>query len=108
MGSEMCIRDRDDSLMGFSRGHWEGRTLVVETTNISWSYVDEFGTPKSDDYRIVERFSFADDYRSMTWEATATDPMTYEGPAFLGRAGYEWVAGEVLKPYNCTIANESE
>jgi len=26
----------------------------------------------------------------------------------LGRAGYEWVPGEVLKPYDCTIANESE
>jgi hypothetical protein len=96
------------SPMGHSEGRWEGRTLVVETSNISWPYVDEFGTPKSDDYEIVERFTFGDDYRSMTWEAIATDPLTYEGSAFLGRAGYEWVAGEVLKPYDCTIANESE
>ncbi|HEY5622842.1 MAG TPA: DUF6152 family protein [Gammaproteobacteria bacterium] len=94
--------------MGHSIGHWEGRALVVETSEISWPYVDEFGTPKSDAYSIVERFTFGEDNRSMTWEATATDPLTYEGPAFLGRAGYEWIPGEELKPYDCTIAANVE
>ena len=91
------------SLMGHSVGRWEGQTLVVETTDISWPYVDEFGTPKSDEYALVERFTFSEDNTSMTWEATATDPATYVGPAYLGRASYTWVAGEEIKPYNCTI-----
>ena len=99
--------DAAPSLMGHSVGRWEGQTLVVETTAISWPYVDEFGTPKSDGYELVERFTFSDDNTAMTWEATATDPSTYVGPAYLGRAGYTWVAGEEIKPYNCTIAGEA-
>ena len=93
----------EPSLMGHSVGRWEGQTLVVETTHISWPYVDEFGTPKSDEYALVERFAFSEDNTSMTWEATATDPATYVGTAYLGRASYTWVAGEEIKPYNCTI-----
>ncbi len=92
-----------DSLMGYSVGHWEGRTLVVETSNISWPYVDEFGTPKSDAYTLVERFIFSDDNRRMSWEATATDPATYTESAYLGRVSYEWISGEEIKPYDCTI-----
>ena len=103
MGTDLDPQAQPDSLMGYSVGRWEGRTLVVETSNISWPYVDEFGTPKSDDYTIVERFTFSEDNRAMTWEATANDPYTYEGPAFLGSAGYEWVPGEEIKPYNCSL-----
>ena len=96
------------SLMGNSVGRWEGRTLVVETTDMSWPYVDEFGTPKSGGYALVERFTFSDDNTAMTWEATATDPATYVGPAYLGRASYTWVAGEEIKPYNCTITTADD
>ena len=99
--------DPADSLMGHSVGRWEGQTLVVETTNISWPYVDEFGTPKSDAYSLVERFTFSEDSTAMTWEATATDAATYVGPAFLGSVSYAWVPGEEIKPYNCTIAGEA-
>ncbi|MFL2547089.1 MAG: DUF6152 family protein [Candidatus Rariloculaceae bacterium] len=103
MGTDLDPQAQPDSLMGYSVGRWEGRTLVVETSNISWPYVDEFGTPKSDEYSVVERFTFSEDSREMTWEATATDSATYEGEAYLGRAGYEWVPGEEIKPYNCSL-----
>jgi len=103
MDSDLDPQAQPDSLMGYSVGRWEGRTLVVETSNINWPYVDEFGTPKSDAFTMVERFTFSEDSRQMTWEATSNDPMTYEGPAFLGRAGYEWVAGEEIKPYDCSL-----
>jgi len=103
MASGTAVEGPAPSLMGHSVGRWEGQTLVVETTDINWPYVDEFGTPKSGEYALVERFTFSEDNSSMTWEATATDPATYVGPAFLGRASYTWVAGEEIKPYNCTI-----
>ena len=103
MESVRAEEDPADSLMGHSVGRWEGQTLVVETTNISWPYVDEFGTPKSEDYALVERFTFSEDNRAMVWEATATDPATYTGPAFLGSVSYAWVPGEEIKPYDCTI-----
>ena len=102
-GSVPAEEDPADSIMGHSVGRWEGQTLVVETTNISWPYVDEFGTPKSEDYALVERFTFSEDNSAMVWEATATDPATYTGPAFLGSVSYAWVPGEEIKPYDCTI-----
>ena len=107
MESGTADGDPVDSLMGHSVGRWDGQTLVVETTNISWPYVDEFGTPKSDAYSLVERFTFSEDSTAMMWEATATDPATYVGPAFLGSVSYAWVPGEEIKPYNCTIAGEA-
>ena len=103
MESVPAEEDPADSIMGHSVGRWEGQTLVVETTNISWPYVDEFGTPKSEDYALVERFTFSEDNSAMVWEATATDPATYTGPAFLGSVSYAWVPGEEIKPYDCTI-----
>ena len=103
MESVPAEEDPADSVMGHSVGRWEGQTLVVETTNISWPYVDEFGTPKSEDYALVERFTFSEDNSAMVWEATATDPATYNGPAFLGSVSYAWVPGEEIKPYDCTI-----
>ena len=108
MASGTAVEGPASSLMGHSVGRWEGRTLVVETTEVSWPYVDEFGTPKSGEYALVERFTFSDDNTSMTWEATATDPATYVGPAYLGRASYTWVAGEEIKPYNCTITTAED
>ena len=105
MDSNFNPNTQPTSLMGTSIGRWEGLTLIIETSNISWPYVDEFGTPKSEDFTMVERITFDEDNRQMTWEATSSDPTTYEGQAFLGRAGYEWIPGEEIKPYNCMLAD---
>ena len=42
------------TLYGFSRGRWEGRTLVVETDHIAAGYFDHEGTPQSDQIKTVE------------------------------------------------------
>lgn len=64
------------SWLGDSRGHWEGDTLVVETTNFhekrKWG-------GSAGGLRLVERFTrVADD--TLLWEATVTDPSTWEAP----------------------------
>ena len=64
------------SWLGVSRGHWEGDTLVVETTNFhdnrKWR-----GT--AGDLHLSERFTrVADD--TLLYEATVTDPTTWEAP----------------------------
>jgi hypothetical protein len=64
------------SWLGVSRGHWEGDTLVVETTNFhdqrKWR-----GT--AGDLHLIERFTrVADD--TLLYEATVTDPTTWEAP----------------------------
>jgi hypothetical protein len=58
--------------MGFSKGHWEDRTLVIETTLLSPGWLDGSGYPMSGgaDTRIVERWSVADN--GLTLERTMT------------------------------------
>jgi hypothetical protein len=50
------------TLFGFSRGRWEGTTLVVETDHIAAGYFDHEGTPQSDQIKTVERFIPKADY----------------------------------------------
>jgi hypothetical protein len=68
--------------MGIPRGHWEGDTLVVETTNFNGTIgVTGNGRlmPTSDALKMVERFTriSAD---TIQYEATVDDPKTWTGP----------------------------
>jgi hypothetical protein len=66
--------------MGDARGRWEGRTLVVETTNLNAkSRLDVVGDFFSDKATIVERFIFIDG-STMNYEATITDPTVFTRP----------------------------
>src|SRR5262249_27515723 len=62
------------TLFGFSRGRWEGTTLVVETDHIAASYFDHEGTPQSDQIKTVERFIPNADYTRIDYVLTTTDP----------------------------------
>jgi hypothetical protein len=66
--------------MGDGRGHWEGTTLVVDTTNLNAkSRLDVIGDFYSDNAHIVERFIFVD-ANTMNYEATITDPTVFTRP----------------------------
>jgi len=61
---------------GDARGHWEGNTLVVETTN----FTDETKWQGSTaGMRLVERFTLADP-KTLKYEFTVTDPATWTKP----------------------------
>jgi hypothetical protein len=77
--------------MGISRGHWEGNTLVVETTNIrpgaaplnaasiggpnpAWNTI-----PMSPDAKVTERFTLVN-ANTMTYELTYNDPKVWTAP----------------------------
>jgi len=62
--------------MGSSRGHWDGDTLVVETTN----FTDETNfRGASEDMRLTERFTrVADDI--LLYEFTVDDPSAFTAP----------------------------
>ena len=73
--------------MGDSRGHWEGNTLVVETTNFTdktsiggnrVAYNGEGGR-NSDALRLVERFTRVDP-DMLGYEVTIEDPKTWTKP----------------------------
>jgi len=72
---------------GDPRGHWEGKTLVVETTNynnkgsIATSAATGRikGIPQSEELHVVERFTRTD-RDTIQYEATITDPKNYTAP----------------------------
>jgi len=71
------------SYMGDSRGHWEGNTLVVDTTNFLGRKTGLIGngggTPFSEDLHIVERFTRVDP-ETINYELNINDPKTYTKP----------------------------
>ena len=54
--------------LGDSRGHWEGDTLVIETTNLPTS-----------DRHVVKRFRRLD-ANTIDYRMTVTDPAEWTGP----------------------------
>jgi hypothetical protein len=68
--------------MGDARAHWEGDTLVVETTNFTDKVgvgLSGGGTPNSTTMRLVERFTRVSNDR-IRYEATVDDPRTWTAP----------------------------
>jgi hypothetical protein len=87
--------------MGDSVGHWEGDTLVVETTNFTAK--TQF-RGSSENLRVVERFTRVDP-KTLLYRFTVEDPSTWDRP---WSGEYPWVAtDEHLYEYACHEANYS-
>ena len=68
--------------MGDARGHWEGDTLVVETTNFTNKTaigINGYGNPNSERLRLTERFTLVGP-KTVEWAVTADDPDTWVRP----------------------------
>jgi hypothetical protein len=85
--------------IGSSRGHWDGETLVVETTNFSDKTSYRGSSPNM---RLVERFTRID-RDTIGFQITVDDPATWARP---------WTAALPLRPsegliyeYACHEAN---
>jgi hypothetical protein len=66
--------------LGDARGHWEGNTLVVETTNFTnrthWGYNNRFNSEK---LKLTERFTpISPD--ALLWQVTFDDPDVWTRP----------------------------
>jgi hypothetical protein len=65
---------------GDSVGHWEGDTLIVDTTNMNGkTWLNERGDVMSYDAHIVEQF-IPKDADNITYRATVTDKIVYTAP----------------------------
>lgn len=72
--------DLDPGYMGDSVGHWEGDTLVVETTNLNdKTMLDMSGMPHSDAMRVIERLRRVDD-QTLENLITVDDARTFSRP----------------------------
>ena len=90
------------TLLGRSKGRWEGDTLVVTTNRIAWRYIDPTGVPQSSSSTMVGRFTPTSDGTRLNYTLTITDPQTFTQPVELKRS-WVWRPGETVKPYNCVM-----
>ena len=70
----------NDFWMGDSRGHWEGDTLVVDTTHFNGrTWLDAAGNFHGDGLHVVERYTPTTPYH-IDYEVTLEDPDVFTRP----------------------------
>ncbi|HTI44631.1 MAG TPA: hypothetical protein VL693_22535 [Vicinamibacterales bacterium] len=91
-----------DSWMGWSNGHWEGETLVIDTAGFNdQSWFDRAGNFHSDQLHVVERIT-AIDADHLSYEATIDDPQTFTRPWKISMPLYRRVEKNAqLLEFNC-------
>jgi hypothetical protein len=87
--------------MGDARGHWEGNTLVVETTNFTAR--SAYRGANADRLKLVERFTrVAPD--KISWSMTVDDPTTWTRPWTFGMP-LTILDSEEMQAYECHEGN---
>jgi hypothetical protein len=72
--------DPNPSWNGYSTGHWEGDTLVVDTSGFrDGQWLDRWGSPLTDKARMTEKFT-RPVYGTLEIEFTVDDPKAYTKP----------------------------
>ena len=95
------MADRVPGRNGSSSAHWEGDTLVVETTHLVEQVDQRYA--HSDQARIVERYRLTTDAngtRVLVAEMTLTDPVFYTKPV-TDTKKWAFVPNGHLLPYEC-------
>jgi hypothetical protein len=92
---------------GDSIGHWEGDTLVVETTNIHPTQLAQSGglSPyrgASDQLKVIERFTLTDP-NTILYKFTVEDPDTFTAP-YSGELPFNRIDEEIYE-YACHEGN---
>jgi hypothetical protein len=85
---------------GYSVGHWERDTLVVETTGFrDGGWLDIWGSPLTDQAKLTERFQRLS-YGTLRIDVTIDDPKAYTAP-FTVRLNQKIVPGGELIEFIC-------
>ena len=92
------------SRLGYSVGRWETDALIVETSGIA-ANIAPWQAEHSDQLRVVERYTKADD-GTLWLMATLTDPVTLREPLVLKKM-WQWAPGVKIYPYvDCKPATD--
>ena len=102
MDTDAASAGQARSLLGYSVGRWEGRTLRIETTRVDAPYLDDSGTPMSENAEIVERFTLSEDDNRLTYEVVVMDSQYLAEPA-IWDASWIWQPGAEIIPFECTL-----
>jgi hypothetical protein len=91
---------------GYSVGHWEGDTLVVESDGFrDDGWLDVFGSPLTDQGKITERFRRTD-FGHMEIDVTIDDPKAYT-KAFTVRVSHQLTIDQELIEFICAENEKS-
>ena len=78
-------KDPNPTWMGYSVGHWDGDTLVVESGGFNdRTWLDRMGHPHSEELRVTEKFRRID-FGHMQFQVTYEDPISEVGERRGGR-----------------------
>jgi hypothetical protein len=87
--------------VGHSIGHWEGTTLVVDTTHLSESTITNNGLNHSDNVRMIERFWLSADGKTLLSRQEFEDPDVLENRGARYVAWDRGAASDHIFPYEC-------
>ena len=90
------------SKFGYSVGRWEGETLVVDTSRISWPYLNRSGEPQTPNVTVSERFTVIDSGNRLQTLMTVDDPATLVEPYELTME-FVWRPGDIVDLYECEL-----
>ncbi len=83
MDGRKLPKDPNPTWLGYSVGHWDGDTLVVESAGFNdRTWLDRVGHPHSEKLRVTERFRRVD-FGHMQFQLTYDDPETLTKPLSL-------------------------
>ena len=99
--------DVTPTYFGYSSGHWDGDTLVVESN----AFVERFwfsngGLPHTEALRLIEKFS-RPDFNTLRYEVLVDDPGTYTRP-WSSAWTLGWVADQDIQEYFCQDDSKDE
>jgi hypothetical protein len=98
-------KNQDPTWMGNSVGHYEGDTLVIDTTNFNGkTWLDTAQHPSSDQLHVVERFQYIDSDH-LSYQVTWEDPKAYTKPIRNNRVFTRMQKGSEIMEWWCMENN---
>jgi uncharacterized protein DUF6152 len=105
MGADSDSAAHPKTPLGYSVGHWDGATLVVETSHVNDQYLRP-GVPLGPAATFVERFTPSEDGKRLHYTILINDPHSLTEPVEQKRS---WLASnEPVLPFNCTISDNAQ
>jgi len=105
-GRAVPTGDHEPWWFGYSVGHWDGDTLVVETTGLRDNgWLDVNGSPFTTEARITERFR-RPTFGRLEIDVTVNDPRAYTRP-WTVRINQRLLAADELIEFVC-LENERD
>ena len=106
MNAEKVPANQQPSRLGYSVGHWDRETLVIETSHIAANlavWTDGNLVRHSDQLRIVERYARSEDGKTLNLTATMEDPWSLREPLVFKKM-WRWAPESRIDAYkDCEI-----